>query len=50
MPHDVASMHQSLEHVAPVQESTGEPEKKDTEMVRAFAISFLLFIAIEERG
>ena len=49
MPHDVASMHRSLEHEAPVRECTGEPEKKDTEMVGAFAISFLLLVGIGER-
>ena len=49
VPHNVASMDQSLEHDVPVQESTEEPEKKDTEMVRAFPISSLLFVAIGKR-
>ena len=49
MPHNVARGHQSSEHDDPVQKSTGEPEKRDTETVRAFAISSSLSVAIGNR-
>jgi hypothetical protein len=49
MPYNVASVHQSSKHDDPVEKSTGEPEKKDSETVRALAILSLLSVAIGRR-